>query len=101
MTLQQSADYTEQHASLPTIISATDADDQLKIIAIANGDNHRTRRTLSSLFRCRLSAGVSAFSNIVNKAKKSSKKYFGGYGGECQLRARARAGIAVDLWDCA
>ncbi len=40
MTLQQSADYKEQHASLPTLISATDADDQLKIIAIANGDNH-------------------------------------------------------------
>jgi RNA polymerase sigma-70 factor (ECF subfamily) len=40
MTLQQSADYSEQQASLPTIISATDADDQLKMIAIANGDNH-------------------------------------------------------------
>ncbi|NBU63121.1 MAG: sigma-70 family RNA polymerase sigma factor [Chloroflexia bacterium] len=40
MTLHQSADYTEQQASLPTLISATDADDQLKIIAIANGDNH-------------------------------------------------------------
>ena len=39
MTLQQSADYSKQQASLPTIISATDADDQLKIIAIANGDN--------------------------------------------------------------
>lgn len=40
MTLQQSANYTEQQASLPTLISATDADDQLKITAIANGDNH-------------------------------------------------------------
>jgi RNA polymerase sigma-70 factor (ECF subfamily) len=39
MTLQQSADYSKQQASLPTLISATDADDQLKIIAIANGDN--------------------------------------------------------------
>ena len=40
MTLPQSAAYIEQHAALPTLISANDADEQIKITAIANGDNH-------------------------------------------------------------
>ena len=80
MTLQQSADYKEQHASLPTLISATDADDQLKIIAIANGDITHSR---SSTIAIRvLSIGWRfAFSNNVNKVKKWSKRCFGGYGG--------------------
>jgi RNA polymerase sigma-70 factor (ECF subfamily) len=39
MTLQQTVGPTEQDTSLPTIVSATDADDQLLIAAIARGES--------------------------------------------------------------
>jgi RNA polymerase sigma-70 factor (ECF subfamily) len=40
MTLQNTVGPTEQDTSLPTLVSATDADDQLLITAIARGESH-------------------------------------------------------------
>jgi RNA polymerase sigma-70 factor (ECF subfamily) len=40
MTLQQTVGPTEQDTSLPTLVSATDADDQLLIAAVARGESH-------------------------------------------------------------
>jgi RNA polymerase sigma-70 factor (ECF subfamily) len=39
MTLQQTVGPTEQDTSLPTLVSATDADDQLLITAVARGES--------------------------------------------------------------
>lgn len=39
MTLQQTVGPTEQDTSLPTLVSATDADDQLLIAAVARGES--------------------------------------------------------------
>ncbi|MBM4413863.1 MAG: sigma-70 family RNA polymerase sigma factor [Chloroflexi bacterium] len=40
MTLQQTVAPTDQDTSLPTFVSATDADDQLLIAAVARGESH-------------------------------------------------------------
>jgi RNA polymerase sigma-70 factor (ECF subfamily) len=40
MTLQQTVGPTDQNTSLPTLVSATDADDQLLIAAVARGESH-------------------------------------------------------------
>lgn len=40
MTLQQTVAPTDQDTSLPTLVSATDADDQLLIAAVARGESH-------------------------------------------------------------
>lgn len=40
MTAPETQDYSEQLASIPPSISATDADDQLVICAVAQGDSH-------------------------------------------------------------
>ncbi|MFN5059035.1 MAG: RNA polymerase sigma factor [Chloroflexota bacterium] len=40
MTLQHTVGPTEQDTSLPTLVSATDADDQLLIAAVARGESH-------------------------------------------------------------